>query len=263
MENVSQTSARAQSVVATGGQYVRLLRERDVTYHAAALSYYTIVSVVPLFTLLLFVTTVFHQESVATAVTNFTRAYLLPAGEDEVLEALHRFSQTSHYTLVGLAVSLWGALKLFTALGRSFEDIFESGPASPKRQIAVGFLTFLTVGLAVVAVAMLFAAFHLVDHPHSHYGPFVLVVVLTAVFFPIYYFLPNVTHRPRDALPGALFAAVGWTVLGTGFAVYVDLVGRDVSGVLGAFLLLLTWFYFAGLTLLLGGVLNAFRLGIE
>lgn len=127
----------------------------------------------------------------------------------------------------------------------------------------MGILTLVTVGLAVGAVAMLFAAIHLVDHPHSHYGPLVLTVAPTGVFFPIYYLLPNVDHAPRDALPGTIFAAVGWSVLSTGFAVYVDVVGRDVSGVIGGFLLLLTWFYFSGLTILLGAVLNAVLLGSE
>jgi YihY family inner membrane protein len=174
-----------------------------------------------------------------------------------VLEALVHLSQASHYSLVSLVIALWGALKLITGLDRSFEAIFESEPVSPTQRVTKGVLTLTVVGLAAIAVAVLVAAIGLIEHPHSHYGPLVLVVVLTVVFFPIFYLLPNADLTPGDALPGTLLTAIGWTVLSTGFAIYVGLLGETIAGVVGAFLLLLTWFYFSGLVILLGGVLNA------
>ncbi len=66
----------------------------------------------------------------------------------------------------------------------------------------------------------------------------------------------------REALPGAVFAGVSWTVLGTVFGVYAAQAGgAQLYGVLGGVLLLLVWFYFAGLVLLLGAALNAVLAG--
>ncbi len=62
----------------------------------------------------------------------------------------------------------------------------------------------------------------------------------------------------REAVPGAVFAGGGWTLLGTGFNVYAAQADSyQVYGVIGGVLLLVTWFYFAGQVLLVGAAVNA------
>ena len=89
-----------------------------------------------------------------------------------------------------------------------------------------------------------------------------LVVGLTAAFLPLYYLLPGEDASVREALPGAVLAAVGWTLLQTGFRAYAaDAVGYETYGVLGGTLLLVTFLYVGALLLLVGVVLNAVLAG--
>jgi len=89
-----------------------------------------------------------------------------------------------------------------------------------------------------------------------------LVVGLTAAFLPLYYLLPGEDVSVREALPGAVLAAVGWTLLQTGFRVYAaGAAGYETYGVLGGTLLLVTFLYVGALLLLVGVVLNAVLAG--
>jgi hypothetical protein len=60
----------------------------------------------------------------------------------------------------------------------------------------------------------------------------------------------------------AVFAAVGWTALRTGFRIYAAFAGSyEAYGVVVGVLLLVTFLYFGGLVLLVGAVLNAVLAG--
>jgi membrane protein len=93
-------------------------------------------------------------------------------------------------------------------------------------------------------------------------GTLALVVVLALSFLPIYYVLPPVEVSVREALPGAVVAAVGWVLLQVGFRVYAANAGRYAAyGLIGAVLLFVTWLYFASIGVLLGAAVNAVRRG--
>jgi len=64
--------------------------------------------------------------------------------------------------------------------------------------------------------------------------------------------------RPGRYSPGVIVAAIGWAALQALFQIYVAISSSSESaGPIGAILLLLTWLYFGGLILLVGGVVNA------
>jgi hypothetical protein len=89
-------------------------------------------------------------------------------------------------------------------------------------------------------------------------GILLLVGSLTLTLLPLYYFLPDQNLNVTNALPGALFAAVGWTVLQTAFRIYARNAGSyEAYGLIGGVLLLVTLLYFGGIILLLGVALNA------
>jgi len=82
------------------------------------------------------------------------------------------------------------------------------------------------------------------------------------VFLPLYFLLPDAAVTVREVLPGAVFAALGWTVLEAAFHLYATYVsGASVYGLLGGVLLALSWLYLGALLLLLGAAVNAVRSG--
>jgi len=242
-----------------------------VTFIAAGLAYYAFISLIPLLLLALVVTSFLgDSELVVTAVDRVSRTLGEGAG-GALSEALAGAAGRGGATLFGLVVFLWSGLKLFRGLDIAFSEVYGApGPTSLVEQLRNAAITLGAVAVAVgatVAVGVAIAGLGIGSVgggrvPVGPLGTVGLVVGLTAAFLPLYYVLPGVELPVREALPGAVIAAVGWTALQTGFRVYAGVAGSyEAYGVIGGVLLLVTFLYFGGLILLLGAVLNAVLAG--
>lgn len=88
--------------------------------------------------------------------------------------------------------------------------------------------------------------------------PVILFLTLTVVFLPLFYFFPGVPMTVREAVPGSIFAAFGWTLLDSFFVIYTANAAQfGIYGVIGGVLLLVTWLYIGAIVLLSGAVVNA------
>ncbi|QCC46508.1 YihY/virulence factor BrkB family protein [Halobellus limi] len=243
-----------RSIVAT-------VRDREVTFLAAGISYYVLVSLVPLLTLAVVVAAVVGGADLATQVQSIAQRYLLPTGSELVASAITDPTGRGTLSVLSLLVTTWGALKLFRGIDVAFARIYEY-PTSPiVEQLSDGLITLATLGGATIGVVITTAVMALVDVPFvGIVSPLVLLAFLVVAFLPLYAVIPDVPVGVRDALPGAVFAAVGWAVLSAGFGLYAQL-STGVAGALGAVLLLVTWFYFSGILVLTGAVLNAVLAG--
>ena len=247
--------------LAVGRAVVATVRDRDVTFLAAGLSYYVLVSLVPLFTLGLVVATVVGGAGFAARVLSVAEAYLLPTGSGLVAAALENRTGQGTLSAVSLAITAWGALKLFRGIDVAFSRIYDYRPSPILRQLSDGVLALVTLGVAAAGVAAVTAAIAVTDLPFVGVaGPLVLVSFLVVAFLPLYSVIPDVSVPVRQALPGAVLAAAGWAVLGAGFGVYAR-VSTGVAGALGGVLLLVTWFYLSGVLVLTGAALNAVLAG--
>ena len=247
--------------LAVGRAVVATVRDRDVTFLAAGLSYYVLVSLVPLFTLGLVVATVVGGAEFAARVLSVAETYLLPTGSGLVAAALENRTGQGTLSVVSLAITAWGALKLFRGIDVAFSRIYDYRPSPILRQLSDGVLALVTLGVAAAGVAAVTAAIAVTDLPFVEVvGPLVLVSFLVVAFLPLYSVIPDVSVPVRQALPGAVLAAGGWAVLGAGFGVYAR-VSTGVAGALGGVLLLVTWFYLSGVLVLTGAALNAVLAG--
>jgi len=79
----------------------------------------------------------------------------------------------------------------------------------------------------------------------------------------LYRLLPNTNIKVSHAVPGALFATLGWVVLTLGFSFYLSNFGsyERTFGSLGTAVVLMVWMYFVGMILLIGGEINAIVAG--
>ena len=243
-----------RSIVAT-------VRDREVTFLAAGISYYVLVSLVPLLTLAVVVAAVVGGADLATQVQSIAQRYLLPTGSELVASAITDPTGRGTLSVLSLLVTTWGALKLFRGIDVAFARIYEY-PTSPiVEQLSDGLITLATLGGATIGVVITTAVMALVDVPFvGIVSPLVLLAFLVVAFLPLYTIIPDVPVGVREGLPGAVFAAVGWAILSAGFGLYAQL-STGVAGALGAVLLLVTWFYFSGILVLTGAVLNAVLAG--
>jgi len=238
------------------------VRDRDVSTLAASIAYYAFISVLPLLVLATVVATTVGGPSLRTTVVDLAGRYLLPVGRGVVDDALTNTTGQGGITLVGLGLLLWSALKLFRGVDTAFARIYGTTPRRFLGSVRAGVTILLAAGVGAFGGVALVGAVAVLRLPAaSIVAPLLFFSALFAALFPVYYVTPAVDLSPREALPGAFLGALGWTLLGTAFALYAAVATTNgrfaLYGVLGAVLLLVTWFYLAGLVLLVGATLNA------
>lgn len=245
-----------------------------ISFIAASLAYYAFISLLPLLLLALVAASVFGDPDLVDQLVAEVSETLGPEVGGLVHDALTGAAGRGGATVVGVVVLLWSGLKLFRGLDIAFSEVYGApGPQSIVDQIrnavvalgavALGVAATVAVGalLALVGVGVLLEGIDVVGVVEI-VGTLGLVLGLTVAFLPLYYILPGPRIPIREALPGAVFAAVGWAVLQTGFRIYAGVAGAyEAYGVLGGVLLLITFLYFGGLVLLLGAVINAVLAG--
>ncbi|AHG04809.1 ribonuclease BN [Halobacterium sp. DL1] len=242
-------------------QMGRTARDEQVTFLSAAVAYYAFVSIVPLLLLGVAVGTAIGGEVLVDAVVGSVDQFLTDTGQDTVRNALTNARGQASVTAVGLVLLLWSGLKLFRGLDVAFSRVYRVYEVeSLPKQVFDAAVVLVTIPLAVAAavgVGFLVPSLGVVAYVNLA-TVVTLVVSLTLIFLPAYYVFPNVPMTVRRALPGAVFAASGWTALSQLFRVYTGFVGgTEVYGLLGAALLLVTWLYVGAIIITLGAVLNA------
>lgn len=239
---------------------VREIGRQNLPFLAASLAFYAFVSLLPLLLLVLVVVSLFAGDTVAEHLIALTRQYLSPTGQELLATAITDAAGWVGSSILGFLVLVWSAFQIFRGINVAFAQLYGT---TADGSIVDG-LRDAIVGLFAISIALFASAASGVaitlfpDVPYiGALSPLLLIVGLAMVFFPLYYVFPDVEMNPREALPGTLFAAVGWAILNSLFQIYVSITTlADVFGVIGGALLFLLWLYGGALVLLLGAVVN-------
>lgn len=251
---------RTRRAVSVGRATISLARSEQITFLAAAIAYYAFASIVPLVVLTAVVASVVGGEAFARNLVESLGETLTPASQDVLLSTLTTTSGRGSATLIGAIALVWSSLKVFRALDTAFSIVYgEPANASFFETVVDGAVALAAVGFAIGASAALVAALTFFDVPFlGELGFVVEVFVLAAAFYPLYYLFPGVEVSYREALPGAITAAVGWSTLSGLFGLYAENAASfALWGALGVALVIVTWLYVGSLLLLVGAALNA------
>ena len=172
-------------------------------------------------------------------------------------------------SIVSIGFLLWSALGIFSALSSGISRVFENAPKRPFIQDKLvglllmgltGVLALASLIIGIVTGALQAAASELLaDIPGG--GTAVWVIGLVApmlliflAFWVIYKVVPNRPVTWGEVLPGAVVAALLWTVLRFGFTWYATSIANYESafGPLSTGITLLVFLYFASVIVLLG-----------
>lgn len=244
-----------------GKAVLAVAREKQITIAAAGLAYYAFNALIPLCVLLVVGLAVFGR--VDAALDLLGRATGLDFGPVRPLlsDLLGNTAGRRRAAVLATLILLWSSMRMFQAVSDAFGALYETR----KRQSSVR--RWVDAGLMLGTVALAFGLLGVVGVSLSFVvdgvawgvaSLLLLCVALVGVFLPMYYRFPGVRIPFREALPGAVFAALAWTASGLGFRLYAA-TSESVRlyGVLGGVLLLLTWMYVGGLVLLVGAIVNA------
>lgn len=250
-----------------------------ITDSAAALAYYSFLAVpavlliaVGLFSLIA------SPEAITTLIDKL--GTVIPSQATQLLEdSLRRMMENANgsfaIVVVGFALALWtttGAMTSFMRAVNSAYDREETRGFLKQRFVAVQMV--IGLGVAFLLVFGLLVLGPVISHwigSALNVEGFIgwvwwiaqwpiLIGALLVVFATVLYLAPNVDHpRWHFVTPGALFAVVVWLVASGAFAIYTSKFSsyNKTWGSLAAIIVMLTWLWLSGLSLLLGAEINA------
>ncbi|WP_255191483.1 YihY/virulence factor BrkB family protein [Natronobeatus ordinarius] len=235
--------------------------DRELTFLAAGFAYYAFVSLIPLVVLALVVGSIVGGEELAQDLIEVAGDLLPDAGEDLVTIALTTEAGRAEASVIALAVATWGGLKVFRGLSKAFDEVYgEAGEDSLLEEIRDGIVIVFAIAVALGLMIVVGVILGILAGEIPFVGVLswvALILGLFVAFLPVYYVLPPISVRLTEILPGAAFAAVGWTILQIGFQLYAANAGQyEAYGVIGTVFLFVIWLYFAGVLVLTGAVIN-------
>jgi membrane protein len=252
----------------------RRIGEDDVFGLAAQLAYFFLLSLFPL--LIFFVTLLsylpFSQEDLLGVIGDFAPGETKKFINTNIHEIVG--NQNGKLLSFGIIGTLWSASNGLGAIIRAFNkayEVKESRSFVVARVMAILF-TLAMIFVFIIALLLpvfgkqiglyLFTKFGLSSEFIEFWNMVRWVlssVIIFTIFVVLYWLGPNMKVKCVQAVPGAIFATISWSVVSLGFSYYVNNFGNYSAtyGSIGAVIILMIWFYLSGIIIILGGEINA------
>jgi membrane protein len=252
----------------------------QMTHHAAALTYYALMSLFPAVLLALSLLGLLGQyPETYNAIIGYLRE-VAPTSVVEPLDhslrgALQSKGTAATALVISVVVALYGTTGALEAARRALNVVFEvdAGRSFLRRKTVDVASTFVLMALVLVSLVLAFVGGGFAEDLLGFIGLGSTAVhvwnvarwpgaVATAmlVFAFIYYVTPDVQQRSfRWVTPGAAVGVLLWLAASFGLSTYVSKVA-DVGAIYGAFagaIVLVAWLWLTNVALLLGAELNA------
>jgi membrane protein len=249
--------------------------EDQMTHHAAALTYYALMSLFPALLLGISLLGLLGQypetyDAVLTYLDDVVPEETLTA-IDRSLEAALQARGTATTTLIlSVMVAFYGITGALEAARRALNVVFEveRGRRFLRRK-AVDILSGVgLIGLVLVALVFVFVGERLAAELLGETGGTLwstlrwpaAFVVTVALFSSVYYVTPDVHHRSfRWITPGAIVAVACWLAISWAFGRWIEGVA-NVAALYGAFasaIVLIAWIWLTNVCVLFGAELDA------
>jgi membrane protein len=256
----------------------REFSDDNLTDWAAALTYYSILSIFPALIALVSVLGLIGDSATQPLIDNLGAVAPGPAKEifTSAIENLQKTQGAAGLLfIVGLVGALWSAsgyVAAFMRASNSIYDIEEGRPIWKTAPVRVSVTIVLLILLAISATAVALTG-GLAEQVGSVIGvgdtavtvwdiakwP-VLLFVVSFMFAILYWAAPNVKHpKFRWVSPGGVLAVIVWVIASAAFAFYVANFGsyNKTYGALGGVIVFLVWLWLSNLAVLLGAEVNA------
>ena len=267
--------------IAVVGRSLKAFYDDQMTHHAAALTYYALMSLFPAVLLALSLLGLIGQyPETYDAIVHYLRD-VAPASVvdpvDRSLRAAFQSKGTAATTLViGIVVAFYGMTGALEATRRALNVVFEldgAGRSFLRRKSIDVLLALVLMVLVLVSLVMVFVGGRVGRDLLGFVGlgstgadiwsvarwPGAVLVAML-VFALIYYVTPDVKPRGfRWITPGAGVGVVLWLLASVALSQYVSRVG-DIGALYGTFtaaILLVAWLWLTNVALLYGAELNA------
>jgi membrane protein len=257
---------------------VREFREDNLTDWAAALTYYSVLSLFPALLVLVSMVGLIGAPVTEPLLDNI--AAVAPSEARDILTNAVRELERSRGSagllmIVALAGGLWAASGYVAAFIRASNivwDVEEGRPVWKTLPLRVGLTLVLLILLAASALLVVLTG-PLAEKAGDVIGVsdtvvtvwdvakwLVLVLLVSVMLAILYYAAPNVRQPGfRWMTPGSILAVVVWIAASVLFALYVAAFGsyNKTYGGLGGVIVFFIWLWLTNVAVLLGAELNA------
>jgi membrane protein len=260
---------------------LRTLRERfrddRLGLTASSLTFTTLISLVPLLTVMLAVFTAFPMFSTFQAGLEkyFLQTLVPPNIAKPVLGALTMFAtKASRLGAAGLVALGFTAMALMLTIDRTLNAIWRVRKPRPIAQRVLIYWAAVTLGPLILGASLTLSSYAITASSGmieampgrvSLSLQFVEFVALAAAISALYYYVPHAPVAWRHATAGGVFVAVGFELAKRGLGWYLGLM-PSYSSVYGAFAtvpIFLLWIYLGWVIVLLGAVVAAYAPSIQ
>jgi len=252
-------------------------REDRLGITASSLTFTTLISLVPLLTVMLAVFSAFpmfatFQRSVETF---FLQSLVPPSIAKPVLTALTQFaSKANQLGTLGLVLLVLTAIALMLTIDRTLNAIWRVRTPRPIAHRVLIYWAAITLGPLLLGVSLSITSYALTAS-EGVFGPLpggvrflldMLVLGLLAIGMAgLFHYVPNTTVRWRHALAGGIFVAVSFELAKRLLGWYLRQV-PSYAMVYGAFAtvpIFLVWIYLGWVMVLLGAVIAAYAPSLQ
>lgn len=249
-------------------------QEDDTNQLAAALSYYTAVSIAPLLIFVLLLMGLFMGGGQASEqLVSQLQAVFGEEGSAFIQTIVDNADQPTVGSIAGilsLLTLIWGSTNVFAHLQKALNTVWDvkvkpdAGIKQTLRKRLLSFTMVLGIGFLLAVSLILSSALSVITNTLSSALPgtdlvwqildFVIsVAVLTLLFAAIYKVLPDVDIKWRDVWLGALLTALLFTIGKVVLGVYFGRAGiGSTYGAAGSVIIFLLWVYYSAMILFFG-----------
>ena len=252
----------------------------QMTHHAAALTYYSLMSLFPALLLALSLLGLLGQyPETYDAILSYLRGVapdsVVAPLDDSLRTALQSKGTAATALAISVVIALYGATGVLEATRRALNVVFEieSGRSFLRRKLTDVASTVVLMVLVLVSLIMILVGGQFAEDLLGFIGfgstaaeiwsivrwPGALAVAML-VFSLIYYVTPDVQQRSfRWVTPGAAVGVVLWLLASLGLSIYISNIA-DVGAAYGAFaapIVVVGWLWLSNVALLFGAELNA------
>lgn len=248
---------------------VRSWMAGDTFRIAAALSFYSAISLAPLVTLILAVASlVYGEQALRGEIENQIRSFVGDAGAEVIQQIIAngRRSGAGLAGIISLIMLLFGATAVVIQLQQALNAAWDVAPKPGLsliglvRQRATSIAVVFGLSLLLVAAAVGRAGIEVLSEVSPHVGQLEALLaipiefaVATLLFGVLFKFLPDAVIRWREAWIGGAVTALLFEIGRFGLGIYfAKAAPGSPYGASGSLIALLLWIFYTALILLLG-----------
>jgi membrane protein len=248
----------------------RRFYEERALQTAGSLTYTTLLSLVPLLTVALAISTAFpvFDQTIGALQLFLMENFLPDTGIDTIADQISSFTRNAgRLTAIGLAFFIVAAVMLMMTIDVSLNRLFRVQRTRPMLQQVLMYWAVLTLGPVLIGGSLSMTSFAVGASlgwlQLGSVADFVLGVLpfifTCAALMLLYGVVPYRAVKPRDALIGGIVAGIAFELAKRGFAVYLARFPTYtlIYGSLATIPIFLVWLYMSWVVVLAGATLTA------